>query len=835
LWWFLVGLLLAGVGGAILAVAQVARPAGWIVVVAAGVSAAALLAAQFVWPSFVARRDAKDARWREWSHAVDAWPWDADESDDFSIAGLLDARWQVVRFNLLRRPTCLELMRWCTIKVDSSINKVGSSALWLVTGGGGIGKTRLAVELAEDLRARDDGWAIGAALRGRESEAVLAARALNRPALVVVDYADTRGDLAAALTQLSSDNGRPPVRILLLARDTGEWWDKLRRSAEGKQAKAALRQAGRTHLKALVYSRHDQQQAFEQAVDAFAFRLGQRTPEVRLGELNPEESLLMIHAAALVAALRVRQRRAVDRVDVSEALWHELLEHEAGYWEKAQARFGLQMLGDSCRRVVACAILVGADNETDAVDLLMRVPDLARADWDYRHRVAEWLNALYPASGDQWIGMLQPHQLAEFLILDELKGDQAFAVATLTDLPESRLARVLTLLGRAGSRDMWAKTRAEEILQERPAIAISAACRVTLTGIDLDAVITDCIADPAVALSADALEQMWTELPDADATRRLSRTVAAAAKRRAAITGTDAEYAARLIDLCRAVLYMGNDTEAAERGKEAVDLLRPLAEANPGANQRLLLRALTTLADARRDAGQPEQAVLDAAEAVDLLRPLAEANPDANLRWLAEALRALAYARQDAGQPEEAVLDAAEAVDLLRPLAEANPGANQRLLLRALTTLAYTRRAAGQPEQAVLEAAEAVRLWRPLAEANPEYNLRRLADALTGLARARQAAGQPEEAVLDAAEAVDLWRPLAEANPDANLQWLAEALLALSSSLVDLGRHRRARDAAHDAVRTLELLVARNRAKIDKSTLAAAYGWLYSFADNARS
>jgi hypothetical protein len=559
---------------------------------------------------------------------------------------------------------------------------------------------------------------------------------LDRPALIVVDYADTRDDLTSALTQLPGGDRRLAVRVLLLARDGGEWWRQLRRSVEGQRATAALEGAGRIHLAELVTDHHDQQQVFEQAVDAFASRLGLRTPRVRLGELDPKESLLMIHTAALVAVLRAKQKSTVDRVEVSDGMWDELLEHEAGYWDKAQARFGLRMLADSSRRVVACAILLGADNEADAVSLLRRVPELALSDLDFRHRVAEWLHALYPTSADQWLGVLRPRQLAEHLVLTELKNDAAFAASVLSDLPESRLPRVLALFGSAAHRDMWARTIVEKILWERPAVAIPMACRVALTGIDLDEVIADCIADPAVALSADALDQMWTQLPGANSTRRLTRTVVASANRRvtATVSGSS-KRAATLKDLCIAMRFLGNYTEATARGQEAVDLYRRLAEADSSADAAGFGSALVELSEARRHAGQIEQAVLDAGEAVELWRPLAEANPDANQWWLARALVGLSAARRSAGQAEQAVLDAGEAVELCRPLAEANPDAHQPPLAKALIALAEARRSTGQAEQAVLDAGEAVELWRPLAQTNPDANQWGLAEALITLAR----------------------------------------------------------------------------------------------------
>ena len=62
---------------------------------------------------------------------------------------------------------------------------------------------------------------------GKEAEAITALRAVTRGrALLVVDYAETRVGLKQMLTALAGDQG-DGVRVLLLARSAGDWWDQL--------------------------------------------------------------------------------------------------------------------------------------------------------------------------------------------------------------------------------------------------------------------------------------------------------------------------------------------------------------------------------------------------------------------------------------------------------------------------------------------------------------------------------------------------------------------------------------------------------------------------------
>jgi hypothetical protein len=99
----------------------------------------------------------------------------------------------------------------------------------LVTGGGGSGKTRLGREACVQMLVA--GWDAGLADDQRRDGA--ATTRLQRPTLLVVDDADLRTGLIAALVgYLRWDDAGPPVRLLLLARAAGAWWDRLVRQQE---------------------------------------------------------------------------------------------------------------------------------------------------------------------------------------------------------------------------------------------------------------------------------------------------------------------------------------------------------------------------------------------------------------------------------------------------------------------------------------------------------------------------------------------------------------------------------------------------------------------------
>jgi hypothetical protein len=147
--------------------------------------------------------------------------------DGLPIAWYLRAEEQVVAFR--SRPELDELLAWCVGD--------GHAAARLVTGDGGAGKTRLALRLGQVLA--DNGWQQLWVRRGAEREGAAAVRTMGQPCLLVVDYAETRRDLEGLLDDMAADPGGPDVRVLLLARSAGEWWQTLLANAEKRAAALA--------------------------------------------------------------------------------------------------------------------------------------------------------------------------------------------------------------------------------------------------------------------------------------------------------------------------------------------------------------------------------------------------------------------------------------------------------------------------------------------------------------------------------------------------------------------------------------------------------------------
>ncbi len=135
-----------------------------------------------------------------------------------SVVELLDPHREIVEF-IGRDRELAELLGWCADGQDGPLR--------LVIGPSGIGKTRLAVELARQMRAR--GWRTAWVGRGGKGSGGTSVQTVitmsHRKALLIVDRADERQDLDELLVRLTTQ--QPHARLLLLARGAGSWSDQL--------------------------------------------------------------------------------------------------------------------------------------------------------------------------------------------------------------------------------------------------------------------------------------------------------------------------------------------------------------------------------------------------------------------------------------------------------------------------------------------------------------------------------------------------------------------------------------------------------------------------------
>lgn len=323
----------------------------------------------------------------------------------------------------------------------------------LVTGEGGAGKTRLALQLAREA-TEEYGFRCYWAQHGTDSQTVTAVRQDTSPVLIVIDYAETFPEISELLAQLTAvplpGELSPLVRVLLLARSAGEWWDQLVAGCNTRLGEA-LAAMSPLALGAITEPTR-QREVFEQAAMAFAARLGRPRPSgSRPPTFRADAVILVVHAAALVSVLDDHLPDGTDQAGDAAAVIGRLLLHEARYWQQSQTQYGLSLGPTLTRRVVAAGTLAGADDESSAIQMLSAIDDLADA--GVRGRAARWLHDLYPVTGPdrnpaEWIGSLRPELVAEHLVASVFSEQPALARALPAVLPEYRTGRVMRFLAR---------------------------------------------------------------------------------------------------------------------------------------------------------------------------------------------------------------------------------------------------------------------------------------------------------------------------------------------------------------------------------------------------
>ena len=190
----------------------------------AGVAAAlAGLVPAVLWEIMRERRERNAAEIRRRESALRTFATTVADSDligEHGAAWYLRPEAEVVAFH--PRPELGELREWCV---------TGSRlAVRLVAGEGGAGKTRLAIQLGQELT--ESGWRSMWIPQGQEMVAIGAVRNIGEPTVLVVDYAETRAGLASMLAEAMTAQDTPELRVILLARSTGEWWQQLLNGAE---------------------------------------------------------------------------------------------------------------------------------------------------------------------------------------------------------------------------------------------------------------------------------------------------------------------------------------------------------------------------------------------------------------------------------------------------------------------------------------------------------------------------------------------------------------------------------------------------------------------------
>ena len=691
-----------------------------------------------------------------------------------SPANLLNARHQVVPFH--GRTELLDALRgWC--EGDERVRAR------LIHAEGGMGKTRLAIELCKQMGVM--GWRTGFL---REGAGLVELLESHRPVLAVLDYAESRPDLGEVLAGVAGRRGKKAVRLLLLSRNADAWWTEVLRSD------AALKNMlSEEEPLALPSVTPDRETVFREAVSAFAGR-AYEGPLPSL-EHPRYERVLYVHAAALATA----QARPVH----VDALMEDTLDHEEHFWRDQLpdgGRIQKQKAVRKMRLAVAELALKGGARDKAEAEHIVGDDDMATL-----------LRDLYPGrAGQRYLAGLEPDLLGEAMVWRALSQESDAAGPWLDRVFEGADAQAIrtgfTVLGRLSEEHEEAAGWIARVLARdvagRAMEAFAAAKTVgertahAALGMEL-----------ARALeregTAELAERLEPDLPDAQQTVSLREVgLWVGAKQLAGLHESSAqEERARILNnLSVWQSTLGQREAALAPAQEAVDLYRQLALARPEAVRPDLARSLNNLGNMQSDLGQREAALASTQEAVDLRREMAQARPEAFLPGLAMSLSNLGCWHSELGQRKAALASTQEAVGLYRKLAEARPEAFLPDLAGSLHNLGKVQSELGQREAALASTQEAVDIRRKLTQARPEAFLPDLAMSLHNLGTMQSALEQSAAALASAQGAINLYRKLAQARPEAFLPYLAGSLHNLGIWQSELGQREAALASTQEAL-----------------------------------
>lgn len=673
-----------------------------------------------------------------------------DETRGTSPAALLEPERAAVPF-MGRGRELAELRSW--------VRSREPVALRLLCGLGGVGKTRLVLELGKSLRRT--GWTVVHVPPGAEAAAVSAASDMRR-VLLVVDDAASRPGLSAMLDAIGSTRTRGRLRVLCTARSGGQWWRRERWTSElwaGQTPSVTqmslepaldrtLDVAFDPALGLEIERSGDYRALVEAAATRFARALGRPVPRLRF-QAEPDQQVraLDLHAAALATVLDGGN----DVVEPVGALGL-VLDHERARWAGSDADAGFAP--GAAEAALAVAALFG-DRTDEGIRAALRRAGAEPVEGRTADAVA-WVRAHLPAVP----------RLAELLVSRTLAASEELTAACTRDLAPAEAFAMLAFATEMGLDRPVAERDVTGELIEAAASALPAGRAADL---------------PALMRASRRLPRSSGPLavPVLD---RLTHRVADLAR----ATGSDAEHGEALTDLGMVLIAEGEPDGALGVLQEAVGLWRGLAWGDEDRYRPALCTALNNLGTGYRAVGRHGDALAVQEEVIALCRQF----PPGDRLWAdaehAHALQNAGVSYTELGRVGEIEVAQRASLEIYRRLAEGDPVQYEPQVAAVLGNFeALTE--SGRPEDALPANAEAVAIRRRLAAARPEH-LGELAWSLGQLGTTLEALGRYEEAGVVLVEALELQRRLAKENARGTRPDLAGALSALGALYSTTGR-----------------------------------------------
>jgi tetratricopeptide (TPR) repeat protein len=689
---------------------------------------------------------------------------------------LLRAEEALLPFDSARQPDVDDLNAW----LDDAR---WPQAVRLITGAGGQGKTRLALELCKQRIA--SGWFAGFLDSDLEVNRLAAGwqtlRNYNQPLLIVIDYAETRQTPFLTLLKAALQNpSAAPVRLLLLARDGGEWWDKLPgRDSYCESFLSGYATSGPFRLPPLYVAERDRREAFGKALRAFAEALGVDAPGIIPNLLGEHfERPLYVQMAALLALYG-------EAPTTAQGLTRALLHHERRYWIGLLSQFNWLEPDRRAEQLLALSTLAGGFATPRAAEpywAKAKGDVLTTADFNALFRT---LATLYP--GTQGLQALRPDILGEALVAQALlhAGGETLLDAVLDNAASKPIRRnALTVLARLSTqRSDVQETLIEAFTrhfahccQELVAVGAETASQLPALAELAFARLSSVSKSQAAGLLEPLLREQSVQL--AGLSCMVSEYLVEKARDRFEKKPDNldrmAEYARALnsnaVDLAR----IGNVREACEVSLIGLELYHRLTAKNPNRYEPSYALSLSNHASYLSEAGRDEEALEHSHRALEIDKRLAHKNPDRHEPGYAASLSNYANHLSDVGLYEDALDYDRRALEIRERLARKNPNLYEPHYATSLSNYASHLGNAGQYEEALEYSRRALEIRERLAEDNSDRYEPDYAASLSNYANRLSEAGRYEEALDHARQSLKLYEQLAAKNIKRN----AESLFA---------------------------------------------------------
>ncbi|MGQ4436392.1 MULTISPECIES: hypothetical protein [unclassified Streptomyces] len=394
-------------------------------------------------------------------------------------AALLRPEYEIVPFH--QRTELDQLLRWC---LDSA-RPSGS----LVVGRGGQGKSRLARELCS--RVMERGWAAGILTSrvGTDYQPEIGARILrviaesSHDIMLVADYAEA--SIRFLRTLLEGIHANLPdsrLRVLMLARSEGEWWENLLHSDVQQMFHIAPISLSALPAEDLSSIHGAAVASFRTAVqhvdgyEAAGIRGDSRSIDTPSTVRGRHALAVFVSAlAAVLTAIRKDEDMPDDPMDI-------VLDHEYRYWERVAHRHGLG--GEEWQPVITVALLAGADTNDEAETTVgLLTPSAGQQNAAQNRKLAKMIHDIYPAGGSGYYwGTLEPDGLKEHYLRKALsrKNAPALLEKVLPYLRPPQAERALGVLGTLFSGESAIGGLVAELVRTHPDSLVRPAVRVAL-------------------------------------------------------------------------------------------------------------------------------------------------------------------------------------------------------------------------------------------------------------------------------------------------------------------------------------------------------------------